>query len=164
MVRFGARAQFQHVAEHRDAASARPDLDRRQRGQRGPHRGRVGVVALVDEEGLAVPHSKGRPLAAPDRRAQRRERQGGAGQIRAEAVDHRHDAERVHRRVAAGGAELVGHRLAHHHGVHHREVGAQHDPAGAHIRLGVLAEGDDAASLRGAAHGRAAGQSSDCRG
>ena len=44
------RPEFQHVAQHGDAPAARPDRRLAEQRQRRPHRGRIGVVALVDQQ------------------------------------------------------------------------------------------------------------------
>ena len=80
-----ARAELQHVAEHRDAPAARADCGLAEQRQRRAHRGRVGVVALVDQERRAARHFEGDARAAPARRLQlgereRRERKIGADQ------------------------------------------------------------------------------------
>ena len=59
-------AQFQHVAEDGDAAALRSDLGLAEQRDGGSHRGRVGVVALVDQQRLAVRQAERDALAAAD--------------------------------------------------------------------------------------------------
>ncbi len=64
MQRRAGRPEFQHVAEHRDApaAAGRPRPGRARERRR--HRGRIGVVAFVDQRRLAI----GQPAARAARR------------------------------------------------------------------------------------------------
>ena len=50
------RAELQHVAEHGDAAAARADRRLAEQRDRRAHRGRVGVVAFVDQQRAAARH------------------------------------------------------------------------------------------------------------
>ena len=102
------RAELQHVAEHRDAPAARPDRRLAEQRERRAHRGRIGVVALVDQQRRAARHVERQARAAAGRRLrvgerQRRQRQIGAGERR-----RRQHRERVLHHVAARRAELVG--------------------------------------------------------
>ena len=47
-------AKFQHVAEHRDPPAEMADRRLPEQRKRGAHRGRIGVVAFVDQGGRAA--------------------------------------------------------------------------------------------------------------
>ena len=67
----GASAtEFQHVAQDRDSAREFLPRHRRQRRQRGPHRGWIRVVALIDQKRLAAVDLEHARCAAPARRRQ----------------------------------------------------------------------------------------------
>ena len=102
--------------------------------QRRRHRGRIGVVAFVDQRRLAArrrssmrrtPRPAAGSICDSDSAAQR---EIGAGQRR-----RRQHRQRIHRHVAAGHAELVGDVLPENVGMHRRA-------------------GRDAADSRAAAH------------
>ena len=58
-------AELQHVADHRDAPPAGARLRRAEQRQRGAHRGRIGVVALVDDGERAARDSASVRACAP---------------------------------------------------------------------------------------------------
>ena len=159
----GLAPEFQHVAEHGDAAAVRGlGLDAlRGDGEGGADRGRVGVVALVDrgrpratvrplQGGLRWPRPTGARRAASDSPAARAR---SAPEFR---MHHRHARRGCcsSRCARPGVPSLVGHLLdAHHHRVHHGEVGAAARSAaprdiGLNIGMSLLPEGHDPA------HGR----------
>ncbi len=47
-------AEFQHVAQNRDAPAALARLRLREQRECGAHRGGIGVVAFVDQQHFAV--------------------------------------------------------------------------------------------------------------
>ena len=103
-----ARAEFQHVAKHRDAPAERAHFGLPEQGEGCAHRGRIGIVALVDQERAAAGHVEHQARAASARRLQfcklqRRERKIGAHQR-----GRRQHSERVDDQVAPRRAELVG--------------------------------------------------------
>ena len=117
------RSELEHVADDREAAAARPGLGRGEVRKRRPHRGRVGVEGLVDEEEVAAGGGEPDALAAPGRRAkvgeaERREREIAAGGL--DGGEHR---QRVHRHVAPGRADPVDERLAEHPRLDDRQLG-----------------------------------------
>ena len=87
----------------------RPQLDCAEIRERRAHRGRVGVVALVDQQSLAVADGEHGALAAPDRRLQVGEAPSAASARSApSACDGGEHAERIQRDVPAGRADPVG--------------------------------------------------------
>ena len=101
-------AELQHVAEDGDPAAARRRLGLAEEGERRPHRGRVGVVALVDQRSPCPP----RRADGGRRRALRRRSVASASAARGEvAADQRHapsTARLFCTRWRPGRAELVG--------------------------------------------------------
>ena len=119
-------AEFQHVAEHGDAPAARPDRRLAEQRERGAHRGRIGVVAFVDQQRRAAGQVRA-SMRAPRPRAgcelgerQRREREIGADQR-----GRRQHGERIVHEMAARRAELVGHVVAEDVGLDGRAVRMQ---------------------------------------
>ena len=108
MQRASFRPEFQHVAEHGDAPAVRADRRLAEQSQRRRDRGRIGVVALVDDERRAAGQfDLDRRAAAGDRlelgERQRREREIGADQF-----GGRQHRERIMHEMAARRADLVG--------------------------------------------------------
>ena len=87
-------------------SSTAPRFDKRR-----AHGGRIGVVALVDQQRLAVADGQHGALAAPDRRLQLGERERRRGEVGAERVSGRKHAERIQRDVPSGRADPIGERL-----------------------------------------------------
>src|SRR6516162_5146828 len=102
-----ARTQFEHVAEHRDPPAVRADFGLGEHVQCGRHRCRVGVVAFVDQGGLAAPQFENPPYSATRCRLDMRQRQRSQRQIGTRKRGGREYRKRVHRHVAAGHADLV---------------------------------------------------------
>ena len=157
-------AQFQHVADDGDAAALRPDLGLAEQRDGGRHRGRVGVVALVDQQRLAVRQAERDAGAAADRGFEPAERQRGDGEIGAGERDGRQHGERVHDDVPAGRAEPVGDRRAEDHGLDGRGVRQQRMAHQPRVGLAVGAEGDDAADAGRLGGGGEALVLAHCRG
>ena len=84
MQRGTAGSQFEHIAEHRDPPAARPDRRMAEHVQRRRHRGRIGIVAFVDQDGLAARNAEPAPHAAARRRLDLRQRQRGAREVGAD--------------------------------------------------------------------------------
>ena len=95
--------------------------------ERRAHRGRIGVVALVDQQHRAARHVERDALAAPDRRLQLGERERRERQVGAEQLRRREHAERIVDHVPAGRAELVGDVVAENARLHGRGLGLQRD-------------------------------------
>ena len=51
-----AGPEFQHVAEHRNAPAELAQIGLPEQGERRTHRGRIGIVAFVDQERRAARH------------------------------------------------------------------------------------------------------------
>ncbi len=116
-------AELQHVAERRELAALR----RGEHAERCAHRGRVGIVAVVDQRDDAVRPLDPAPLAAPARRAEAGQCRGGALGIGAErrgGGDHR---QAVAHPVAAGRADPEAEPPAIER---HRDVAAVAHPCG----------------------------------
>jgi len=64
------RAELQHIAQDRDASAARPHIGMAEQAQRGAHRGRVGIVAFIDQERRAACRFENAASAPPARRLQ----------------------------------------------------------------------------------------------
>ena len=103
------RAQFQHVAEHGDAAAARADRRLAEHRQRRRHRRRIGIVAVVDDQrrtrrasSIAIGAPRPATGASLGQR-QRRERKIGADQF-----GRRQNRERIDDEMTARRADLVG--------------------------------------------------------
>ena len=145
---FALGAEFQHVAEHGDAAALRPDrrLAEQRDGRR--HGGRVGVVAFVDQQRAAAGHLQRHAGAAADRRLELAERQRGERQIGAGERGGGEHGERVLHHVAAGRAELVGDRLAENDGLDGRAFRLQRIAHQKGVGIFVFAEGNDAGDVR----------------
>jgi hypothetical protein len=89
-VQFGRkRAEFPHIAEHRDPPQARPF---RQSLQRRPHRWRRGVIAFIDQQGGTAGDRNlaRRPPTGPWRIL--RQRRHRSRNIQPEGCDHRQGA------------------------------------------------------------------------
>ena len=85
------RPELQHVADDGDAAPVRPGLRRAEQRQRRAHRGRIGVVAFVDDGRRPVGRRRSRsarpcPSAARSRPAPRRRRRGRRRALRPRAA------------------------------------------------------------------------------
>ena len=141
-------AEFQHVAEHGDAAAARADRRLAEQRDRRPHRGRVGVVAFVDQQRAAARHAERGAGAAAGRGLQLGERERGEREIGAGERAGRQHGERIEHQVPARRAEFVGHVLAEDVGLDGRGVGLQSVTHKPRLGLRVLAEGDDAGDAR----------------
>ena len=163
MQRRALGTELEHVAEHRDAPAEPLHRHLPEQRERRAHRGRVGVVALVDQQHRAAGHIERDALAAPDRRLELGERERREREVGAEQLRRREHAERVVDHVPARRAELVGDVVAEDARLHGRGLGLQrdlHEP-----RVGTLALAErhdplDAGGLRGAP---AAARTARCR-
>ena len=77
-------SELQHIAEHRDAPTEAVHRYLTEQRERCAHRGRIGVVALVDEQNLATRHVERHALAASGRCPEIGERECGEREISAE--------------------------------------------------------------------------------
>ena len=86
-------AELAHRAEHGDPPPGDRLVAEHLQGRR--HRGRIGVVAFVDQQGLAALDRDPAPLAAPLQAAEIGEREAGRGEIAADRLDRREHRERI---------------------------------------------------------------------
>ncbi len=100
--------EFEHIAEHRNAPATRADSGPAKHVERRGHRRRIGVIAFIDQGGLAVGKLKHAAGAAAGRRLDLRQRQCRTREIGARKRGGRQHGKRIHRHVPAGHAELVG--------------------------------------------------------
>ena len=110
MQRGAARPEFEHVAEHGDAPAARPDAALAEHGERRAHRGRIGVVALVDQQRLRRPATSSAHARAAARPAAAARASASAASARSApaSVAAASTASEFMHEMAAGRAELVG--------------------------------------------------------
>ena len=94
MVPFGVLAELGHPAEYRDEAAAGAALC--QVPERRLHRGRIGVVGVVDDEAAA---GQRQFLSPPRRQQHRRGALGQALERQPERLIRRHRSERILRLV-----------------------------------------------------------------
>ena len=101
-------AELQHVAEHRDtpAKTLHGDLPEQREGR--AHRGRVGIIAFVDQQHRAAGQIERHALTATDRRLEIGERERSEREIGAEQRGAGQHRERIVEHVASGRTELVG--------------------------------------------------------
>ena len=107
----GVGSQFQHVAQHRQAASARRRHRGGQAGQGGPHRGRAGVVGFVDDDDLPIAPREGLAGAAAFRSDHPGQRWGGILERHADGSGRQQHGQAIARPLAAGNTDPVVQRL-----------------------------------------------------
>ena len=93
-------AQFAHRPEHRDPAGR--TLLLAEQGERRRHRGRIGVIALVDHQHLAAVNSDPAARTAAGQLLQLAERQTGGEPVTTKRIDHRQHRQRIRHPVRAG--------------------------------------------------------------
>ena len=103
-----ARPELQHVAEHRDAAALPRDVGLAEQRDGRLHRGRIGVVALVDQQRAPAGKLELAARAAAGRRREPGERERRQREIGARERGRGQHRQRIHHDMAAGRAELVG--------------------------------------------------------
>jgi hypothetical protein len=103
-----ARAELQHVAEHRDAPAERANFGLPEQGEGCAHRGRIGIVTFVDQERRAAGHVEGEAGAASARRPQLCKRQCGERKIGAHQHGRCQDGERIDDQMPPWRAEFIG--------------------------------------------------------
>ncbi len=102
MHRDGIVAELQHVADDGDAAPLALGPGLTKRFQRRAHRGRVGVVAFVDQRERSERRFDLVPFSPPLRRLEMRHGEGGHGEIGVERMDNGQHGKRVHHDMMAG--------------------------------------------------------------
>ena len=102
------RAEFQHIAEHSDAAALRTDRRLAEQRNGGGHGGRVGVVAFVDQQGAAARQPQSDAGAAANGRLIAVEGKGRERKIGAGEDTGRQYRQRIEYQMSARRAELVG--------------------------------------------------------
>jgi len=110
--------------------------------QRRAHRGRVGVVALVDQQRRTVRKIERGAGAAPGRGCLPRERERGASEIGTGETSGGEHGERVHHQMLARRTDLVGNGNTEDVRFDRRAVGLQRAFEEPRIGTRVLAERD----------------------
>ena len=101
------RAEFQHIAEHGNAAVKFGAGNCVECGERRPHRSWVGVIAFVDQENFSAGNGERCARATTRRRRQCREGQEGRFEECANGVEGRNDGKRIFGNVAAGDGNPI---------------------------------------------------------
>ena len=88
-------AKLQHIAENGDAAAMRTRFERAGHSKSRPHRGRIGVIALVDQGKGAGGRRNHDPFAATFLRLEKGQRLDSRVEVGSGTLDGEQDRKRV---------------------------------------------------------------------
>ena len=109
IVRDDGRLVVEGLCQVDDGDDTPPARRLAEHGQRRAHRGRVGVVALVDQCEIAIPDAKQQPLAAPLDAAEFLKRERRQREVRADDMRGGQHGERIHRKMPPRRADAIAH-------------------------------------------------------
>ncbi len=138
-------AQFLHRTQHRNPPFG-PGIA--QPRQRSSHRGRVGVITFVDQQGFTTCHLQTMPRTAPLEPAQIGQRQSGNCKIRACRLHRGQNRERIGNPMVAGLRQFIlQHRTGQLRSHQAATIGAGEMIDAAHICTLIEAKADNARGM-----------------
>ena len=142
-------AKFEHVAKNRDPTTLRTDSGLAKHGHGRSHRGRIGIIAFVDQRRCSArkfEHLANAPSGGGTKVRQRQRRQSEISPGKRRRRKHR---ERVHRHMPSRHSDFIRDIVAKQARMDGGTFTVQRDIEQARIRLGVLAERHDARDATG---------------
>src|SRR6516165_6300616 len=140
MQRGSLRAEFQHVPQNCDATAEVADRRLSEQRDSGRHGGRVGIVALVEQQCAAARQPQCDARAAARRRLQIVERERRQRQVGADQRGYGQHGDRIEQQVAPRRAKLISDRLTEDDGLCRRRLRLQRIAKQERISVVMFAE------------------------